>query len=981
LGGNFPAAQWTTAPSPYVPTATPVWRPAISSGFAGNYFAYITSDVDNCDINNALTLTNSVSTVGYTSLFMDVDMFFDHYLPDGNTSIVDVLYVEISSNGGAAWTLIENNSADVGIGTKFLSRTYNLSVPAYLNNSQIKIRFRFRAIWTNGASIDNVRLYGSKPLAPSFSWSPTTGNNLFLDAAGSSPYTGGSVPNVYVKPTSAQLLAGTDLNFTATASLSNGCSASAPVVVKIGPSTWLGSVDNQWHNPNNWCSKTIPSATTIVEIPSPSTNMPVITTNAIAKNILVKSGATLTISPGASLSVNGIFNNSGTLANNGRITLNGTAPQTFPGTGIVSSMSEVEIANSAGVTLNKTFILSTQLLPTLGTLNLANYDITLLSNASKTASVGAIGVNADIAYGGGGRFVVQRYIATGAHGKGWQLLSSPLKEGLTIFNAWQNGGVNAVGKGTLIHHNLYNGTNGFDVGVAVAPSIKSYNYVSNDWTIYPSNTNSTYLDNPHGYLLFVRGDRTVSFPANPTSPTVLSNRGKIYTRTSGFTPASVAVNATKFESVGNPYASQIDFTKLTFTGGVDNTKFYVWDPLLLGEYQVGGYQVIGSSSAWKPVPGSAYYPAGTVKKTIESGQAFLVVATATNGTVAFTEAAKSVGSNLVNRPEDYSQLQILRSNLMTNNFEIADGNAVSFNQNFSNAIDENDASKIMNSGENFGIIRNSKILAIEARSLVLNNDTVFYYLKKPALNKVYNLVFEPDNMDASLNAELIDNFLKTRTIVSMTEVTTLPVTFSNDANSYKVDRFMLVFNRGIAGPLPVTFVSISAVKNNKEVEVKWKVENEINLENYIVERSVDGRNFVEIGNVLPSNINEYKKVDFEPFASENYYRIKAITIGGMAQYSAIVKVAANEMISSISVYPNPLVNTSVNIQFLNQQKGKYSLKIINNLGQVIYRTDEDITGSNVIRNIELSKAAGAGIYNLIIRKPDGGSEIIQMIKK
>ena len=976
LGGNYPGAQWTTAQSPYVPTSTPVWRPAISSGFSGNYFAFITSDVDYSDINNALQLTNSVSTVGYTTLFLDADMFFDHYLADGDNTIVDRFFVEISTNGGSSWTTIENNNADIGIGTRFVHKSYNLTVPAYLNITTLKIRFRYLAEWTNGIAIDNVKLYGSKPLAPSFSWSPTSGGNLFTDVAGATPYTGGSVSNVYVKPTPAQLLAGTDLNFTATASLSNGCSASAPVTVKIGPSTWTGTVSNQWHNVNNWCSKTIPSASTIVEIPNGVSNFPVITTNAVAKNVIIKPGASLSIDAVGSLSVNSLFDNAGTLTNNGKIILNGTSPQSFPGTGVVNAMSELEISNSSGVTLNKSLSIISQLIPTSGNLDLGNFDITLLSGALKTASVSSMGINANFIYGTG-RFVVQRYIATGSHGKGWQLLSSPLKEGQTIFNSWQNGGVATVGKGTLIHHNLYNGINGFDVGVAISPSIKSYNYLNNDWTIFPNNTSSSYLDNPHGYLLFVRGDRTVVFPANPTGPTVLSNRGKIYTGTAGFTPPSVGVNADKYESVGNPYPSSVDFTKLTRTGGVDN-KFYVWDPLLFGAYQLGGYQVISAATGWKPVPGSSYYPSSIAKKTIESGQAFLVYATGTGGSVSFSESSKVAGSNLVNRPEDGMPIRILRANLITNNV-IADGNAVVFDQDYSNEIDANDAFKILNSGENFGITRGNNVLSVEARANVVTADTIFYSIKKPLLNNNYNLVFEPENMDPMLHGFLIDNYLGTRSEISLSSITTININFNNDPNSYKEGRFMLIFQRQIEGPLPVTFVSVSAIKNNKDVDVKWRVENQINLENYIVERSTDGRSFIEIGSVLPEVFSNYSFTDRYPFSNDNFYRIKALSIGGMVQYSSIVKITADETDPSISVYPNPLVNNSVNIRFLNQASGKYSFKIINNIGQLIFSGVADVSGENFIKNIEVPKFKASGVYKLILYKPNGERKIIQLV--
>ena len=57
---------------------------------------------------------------------------------------------------------------------------------------------------------------------------------------------------------------------------------------------------------------------------------------------------------------------------------------------------------------------------------------------------------------------------------------------------------------------------------------------------------------------------------------------------------------------------------------------------------------------------------------------------------------------------------------------IADGNAVAFDNSFSNKVDGNDALKLMNSGEKFRLIRDGKVLAVEARAPLTATDTIFY---------------------------------------------------------------------------------------------------------------------------------------------------------------------------------------------------------------------------------------------------------------
>ncbi len=161
---------------------------------------------------------------------------------------------------------------------------------------------------------------------------------------------------------------------------------------------------------------------------------------------------------------------------------------------------------------------------------------------------------------------------------------------------------------------------GFDVYTAT-PSMKYYDDVHNSW-IGITNTNTS-ISNQKGYMVFVRGDRTVTAYNQPANPTVLRTKGTLLIGTQ--TPINVIPG--KFQSIGNPYASPVDFTLLTKDAGVDDV-FYVWDPYLYGSYGLGGYQTLSSVNGWEPIPGGTEaYPSGISCKTIQSGQAFFVHAT------------------------------------------------------------------------------------------------------------------------------------------------------------------------------------------------------------------------------------------------------------------------------------------------------------------------------------------------------------------
>ena len=371
----------------------------------------------------------------------------------------------------------------------------------------------------------------------------------------------------------------------------------------------------------------------------------------------------------------------------------------------------------------------------------------------------------------------------------------------------------------------------------------------------------------------------------------------------------------KFESMGNPYASAIDFTTL-LTAATPSlslaAKFYLWDPTLSS---VGGWQTFSSAASYIPQVSSTLYPLANTK--IQSGQAFFVTST-TGSTVNFSENAKVTDNRLVNRiSTNIDSISMLSSFLVAVNNgtpdKIADGNRIVFNNDYSNDLDENDAVKIINPGENLGISQHSSTLAIEARQELASSDTIYYYLS--ALRQInYQLKIAPQLVSSPrLSAELIDKYSNSRIPVSLTDTTSIDFVVNADVLSKQSDRFMLVFQRASIA-LPVTITAIAASRNSENtITVKWNVENEINIHHYDVERSNDGSFFNQIATQTAISNNggraSYSYIDNHlEISATYYYRVKAISQDGQIQYSAIVKVASITTSPSISIlFPSRLV--------------------------------------------------------------------------
>ncbi len=689
---------------------------------------------------------------------------------------------------------------------------------------------------------------------------------------------------------------------------SGGCSSfSTSTKVYIGtPGTWSGHVNTDWNNSANWICGVIPSSSTDATIPKTVSNYPTVITNtAEAKDLNIKSGASLVIT--GSIKIAGSINNSGNFnVSNGTLEMNGSGAQSIAGSMFENkTIKNLVVSNTgSGLSVSST---ANDTLKITGQLSFGNAssilntgdNITLVSNYYGTASVGIVGSSNAI----NGKVIVERYINTGTgagqHGKSWQFLSVPTT-GQTVKQSWMEDGNTTANYGTMISG--AGGTAaGFDLYTA-APSMKYYNYLTNS-LVGISNTNNPISDT-RGYFVFVRGDRTVTASSQPATTTVLRTKGTLFT---GALP-SINVMPNNYQSIGNPYASPIDFTLITKDANVDN-EFYVWDPYLYGTYGVGGYQTISSVNGWVPVPGgTSAYPSGIANSLIQSGQAFFVHSTVTGPivpptpTVSFTEDCKAVGSASANVARvaggsSVNNNSYLRASLFTGpgqNDIIADGNSVVFSRSFSNGVDGNDALKILNSGENFGVKRAGKILSIEAKAPVTSADTIFYNMSNLA-KRTYQLRFAPQNMESTgLQAFLIDNFLNTETPVSLTDSSFINITVTSNAASAAAGRFELVFRQMAA--LPVTVKSVTAVHKNSDNIVEWNVENENGIQQYEVEKSTDGNHFSQMAvvNAKNSGTGNYIATDRDVTAGTYYYRIKIVSVDGKISYTQTVKVISSK---------------------------------------------------------------------------------------
>lgn len=198
----------------------------------------------------------------------------------------------------------------------------------------------------------------------------------------------------------------------------------------------------------------------------------------------------------------------------------------------------------------------------------------------------------------------------------------------------------------------------------------------------------------------------------------------------------------------------------------------------------------------------------------------------------------------------------------------------------------------------------------------------------------------------------------------------------NDASATRVMfRFERALNSDVDSivvtsvlPLPVKFTGINATLIGNSVRINWETATEVNIAGYHVERSFNGKDFSIIANTPVkengTGIKNYSWVDNTPLNGVSYYRIKAMEKDGQFSYTGIVKVNTSSTKVDVNIAPNPVRNGDLNIQLSSIAKGNYSIRVINNMGQIVFTGKISTEGGSLTQSFKLPSTVRAGIYTL-----------------
>jgi len=187
------------------------------------------------------------------------------------------------------------------------------------------------------------------------------------------------------------------------------------------------------------------------------------------------------------------------------------------------------------------------------------------------------------------------------------------------------------------------------------------------------------------------------------------------------------------------------------------------------------------------------------------------------------------------------------------------------------------------------------------------------------------------------------------------------------------------------GTLPVEMLDFNVLAENDDVKVYWRTVVEINSKQFIIERSVDGVKFDDIGTVAAAGYSNglisYSFTDVNAMqytGSTLFYRLKQVDNDSRFTVSPVRKIKMGGSANNLKLQVNP-VSTQADLIYTAAENGKLTIQLITGAGQLI--TTRQVTVTTGINYITLNTSAiASGIY-IVQAVSAKDRQTVRMMKK
>lgn len=166
-------------------------------------------------------------------------------------------------------------------------------------------------------------------------------------------------------------------------------------------------------------------------------------------------------------------------------------------------------------------------------------------------------------------------------------------------------------------------------------------------------------------------------------------------------------------------------------------------------------------------------------------------------------------------------------------------------------------------------------------------------------------------------------------------------------------------------PLPFSLLKFTALAKSSTVDLEWTVNGNDEQQEYVLEKSVDGIHFTELARVAALDnlaTASYLRTDLQPVNGLNHYRVTAYSKTGEFRKSQVIQVWFGQKQGKLSVFPNPVTGTQVNLVTAGLLKGVYNVQLLAADGKLLLSTRLVHDGLQSVQSVQLPVTMSKGVY-------------------
>jgi hypothetical protein len=163
------------------------------------------------------------------------------------------------------------------------------------------------------------------------------------------------------------------------------------------------------------------------------------------------------------------------------------------------------------------------------------------------------------------------------------------------------------------------------------------------------------------------------------------------------------------------------------------------------------------------------------------------------------------------------------------------------------------------------------------------------------------------------------------------------------------------------------------------VKVDWVIASEVNGSHYIIERSIDGANYVAIGKVnsrQTNNKESYTYLDAQAGSLNRsilYYRLRLVDKDGSFKHTNTLKVNFDRAEFRFKFLPNP-VQSYLTVSISTGDSKAITLRIVDAAGKQVYQQFLPAAQTSYQQNINVEKLQKGSYFIQIITDKDVHSQ-------